>query len=426
MNSSHRIKVLLIEDDPGDARLIREMLADARGDEFQLEHAGDLTRGLERLAAGGIDVILADLTLPDSQGLPTFARVRGQAKKIPIIVLSGLDDEKLALRAVQEGAQDYLVKGRVDGHLLSRALRYAIERKRTQDQLALYAAELRLKNAQMEADLCMAREIQEAFLPDQFPSFPPGVPNESSSLRFCHRYQPSGAVGGDFFHVQALSGTRAGVFICDAMGRGVRAALVTSMIRALVEEMKPMADDPGQFLARINRQILAILGQPSPAPLVPGTGESSGNKMILIPTFLTAFYLVADSASGEVQYANAGHPFPFLVRMETKEVMRLPAVEGMPGPPLGLKEGAVYPAGKAILSVKDLVILFTDGLFEVTNPSLQHFGEERLEQEIGKRISLPCQLLFSELLGEIERFANSKKFDDDICILGMELARLVE
>jgi diguanylate cyclase (GGDEF)-like protein len=126
------IKVLLIEDNPGDARLIREALAQARDAPIDLEHADRLATGLERLSSGGIDIILLDLSLPDSQGLDTFLEAHTQAPGVPIVVLSGLDDEGLAVKAVRQGAQDYLVKGQVDTHLLVRALRYAIERYRMQ------------------------------------------------------------------------------------------------------------------------------------------------------------------------------------------------------------------------------------------------------------------------------------------------------
>lgn len=130
------IKILLIEDNPADARLIPELLREAKGFAFDLEPADRLSKGLYRLAEGGIDIVLLDLSLPDSQGFETFARVRDQAPGTPIVVLTGLDDGALGVRAVQQGAQDYLVKGQVDGNLLTRSLRHAIERKWTEERLA--------------------------------------------------------------------------------------------------------------------------------------------------------------------------------------------------------------------------------------------------------------------------------------------------
>src|SRR5579864_4927747 len=103
------IRILLVEDNSGDARLIQETLADATIGTFALERADRLSAGLTRLAEGGIDVVLLDLGLPDSNGLETFSAARARAADVPIIVLTGLGDDAVALRTVQEGAQDYLV-----------------------------------------------------------------------------------------------------------------------------------------------------------------------------------------------------------------------------------------------------------------------------------------------------------------------------
>jgi signal transduction histidine kinase len=126
------IRALLIEDNPGDARLIQEMLRDAGGAyaPVQLEHTDRLAGGLEHLAKHLTDVVLLDLTLPDSHGFETFVRVHAQVPDVAILVLSGLDDEALAVRAVHEGAQDYLVKGQADGGTILRCMRYAVERQR--------------------------------------------------------------------------------------------------------------------------------------------------------------------------------------------------------------------------------------------------------------------------------------------------------
>jgi len=128
------MKVLLIEDNPGDARLIREMLVEDGGD-FELFVAGTLSEGLASIESGGIDILLTDLGLPDSQGLETFTSEHSRAPDVPIIVLTGNDNEEMGSVAVREGAQDYLVKGRVDADTLGRCIRYAIERKRADEAL---------------------------------------------------------------------------------------------------------------------------------------------------------------------------------------------------------------------------------------------------------------------------------------------------
>lgn len=131
------IKVLLIEDSVFATRHTQKMLAEANGShiDVQLECAEQLSAGLKRLAEGGIDIVLLDLTLPDSHDLDTFTKVHTQAPQVPVVVLTGLGDEKLAVEAVRKGAQDYLVKGHIDSNLLKRSILYAIERKRVQEEL---------------------------------------------------------------------------------------------------------------------------------------------------------------------------------------------------------------------------------------------------------------------------------------------------
>jgi PAS domain S-box-containing protein len=138
------MRILLIEDNPGDIRLLQEYLKDgSAADGFQITQAGRLSTGLERLAEARFDAVLLDLSLPDSQGLDTLVRLHGAAKDVPIVVLTGIEDEALGVKLVQAGAQDYLVKGSVTGPLLMRSLRYAAERQRAEG--ALRESEERLR-----------------------------------------------------------------------------------------------------------------------------------------------------------------------------------------------------------------------------------------------------------------------------------------
>ena len=134
-----RLKVLLIEDNPGDRRLIKELLMESQLVLFELEWVKRLSSGLTRLAKGGIDSVLLDLALPDSQGLETLLHVHRHAPEMAIVVLTGLDNELLGVEAMQAGAQDYLVKGQINGQLLARAIRYAIERKHSESRLKYLA-----------------------------------------------------------------------------------------------------------------------------------------------------------------------------------------------------------------------------------------------------------------------------------------------
>ena len=135
--------VLLIEDNPADTQLIMEILREEPEHAMEILHADTLERGLKALAGGGIDVVLLDLTLPDSSGHNTFVMLHEHVSTIPVIVLTGMDDKEMAIRIVQEGAQDYLVKSLVDYTMLARSIRYSIERKRTLLEKDLLIGQLR-------------------------------------------------------------------------------------------------------------------------------------------------------------------------------------------------------------------------------------------------------------------------------------------
>jgi sigma-B regulation protein RsbU (phosphoserine phosphatase) len=283
--------------------------------------------------------------------------------------------------------------------------RQAEERERLINaELARSQAELRKKNEILEDDLKMAREIQQAILPQQYPAFPPDASPESSRLHFCHRYHPTGQVGGDFFNVLRLSDSRAGLFICDVMGHGVRSALVTAMVRGLVEELRPVAMDPGQLLTRINCDLRAILQQ---------TGT---------PLFTTAFYMTVDLEKREILFANAGHPRPFLIHRLSGEVELLKYPDGKGRPALGLFAESTYATASSPLAEGDLVMLFTDGLYEVEGPENRQFSQDLLLQTVKKHSSLHCADLFDAILEEIKQFSASQEFADDVCLVGVEAA----
>ncbi len=132
---SSPLELLLVEDNPGDARLVHEALRQAHNPSFQLTHATSLGDALRFLHQARFDAVLLDLGLPDAQGLDTLEPLGEAAPDIPIVVLSGMSDEAMAVQAVAQGAQDYLVKGRSDGGLLARAILYAIERKRSEQHI---------------------------------------------------------------------------------------------------------------------------------------------------------------------------------------------------------------------------------------------------------------------------------------------------
>ncbi len=151
VQTSKGIRVLLVEDNPGDARLIREALRAPGGPKFSVVVAGRLSEALEQLGQGGFDVALVDLSLPDSKGMDTFLRVREKARAVPVLVLSGLEDSEVAARAVREGAQDYVYKSQLLGDQLSRAILYALSRQQLMQQLEEHVKELHASEERYQA-----------------------------------------------------------------------------------------------------------------------------------------------------------------------------------------------------------------------------------------------------------------------------------
>src|SRR6202795_2927848 len=134
MNKKSTKMLLLVEDNPGDARLLHWMINEQGSNNMQLMHVECMSDAEKHLAERAFDIILLDLGLPDAQGLGAVRRAHAAAPRVPLVVLTGLDDESLAAQALQEGAQDYLIKGQIEGRGLLRALRYAVERKAMQRQ----------------------------------------------------------------------------------------------------------------------------------------------------------------------------------------------------------------------------------------------------------------------------------------------------
>lgn len=393
------IPVLIVDDDPVFSRFVRQ-LVESLGDELRcaptwVDSAEKAFKAIER---DHYELALLDYHMPGASGLDLLKGI--QRLPLPeqpaVIMLTASGNEAVAVEAMKSGAKDYLTKADIDVPPLMRAIKNALSQKRLAEQVAAY-------NAQVNADLEMARKLQESLLPQRYPSFPRTATPARSALRFYHRYFWTTRLGGDFFNVQDLSDTKAGVLICDVMGHGVRAALVTAMLRALVGDLAAEAGNPGTFLAEMNHRLTAILKQ---------IGE---------PLYATAFYLIADIEAGHLRYASAGQPRPLHVQRRAGVVAPL-RVPTSAGAALGLFADARYLTCECELAPEDLVLLFTDGLIEVTGNQDEEYGQERLLAAARQRIQLPLARLVDELIEDARRFSGDHEFSDDVCLLGMEAA----
>jgi sigma-B regulation protein RsbU (phosphoserine phosphatase) len=385
------IQLLLVDDNPVDAALAQQMLESLAKDlPVTTLWVSNAEQALGEVQHGQYDLMLLDYQMPGASGLDVLTAIHQlPANQQPaVIMLTASGSEKVAVEAMRRGARDYLRKDELDVAPLTRAIMTALSQKRLQDQVNRYIAQTR-------AELRMAHQLQHALLPQRFPVFPPGTEPAQSALRFEARYVSTTELGGDFYDVFPVGDRAAGVFICDVMGHGVRAALVTAMVRGLVEELRPAARDPGLFLTGINRGLFDIL------------------RTVEEPLFATAFYLVADAGRGELRYANAGHPAPLGF---AGEVAPLPTEAG---PALGLFADGAYRTTTQPAAHR--VVLFTDGLFEVVGPHEEEFGQDRLLAAARRHAALPAAALLDQLLQEARQFSAAGEFADDVCLLAVEV-----
>jgi sigma-B regulation protein RsbU (phosphoserine phosphatase) len=400
--TARRHHILIVDDEAPNRDLLEGLIESFGHDSIT---AGSGPEALEKISPE-IDLVLLDVMMPGMDGFEVVRQIRSRpdVDTIPIVMATALTEKEDRLRAVEAGANDFITKP-IDKTELKVRLDSQLRIKEAQDEVRQQREELRRRNAEMEADLDLAREIQQAFLPQQYVSFPRVVGPLEGALRFHHRYLPASTLGGDFTDILILSETEAGMFICDVMGHGVRSALITAVARGLVEELLPRAFDPGRFLSEFNHSLTAILGRSR------------------TPMFATSCFLVADVAAGTIRYANAGHPTPLRVRRQKGRVEPLPFESGAVGPALGVFPDYEYSTCQCDLEDNDLVMLFTDGLYEVEGEN-GCYDEDQLREAVQRRMALSASPLFDALLGEVQQFAGGQPFLDDVCIVGMEVTRI--
>ena len=274
------------------------------------------------------------------------------------------------------------------------------DKKESDMRAAAFAAENeRLKN-EMEADLQMAGALQKAFFPKTYPAFPRNAAPEDSRVEFCHYTHPWGLVGGDLCSIKAISETEAGVFLCDVMGHGVRAALGTAIVRSLIEEISPLEPDPGSFMRHLNERICPIFRQ-------------SDDLM-----FITALYLIIDTTNGKVRFASAGHPRP--VRYTSRCHLSASIHDPYRSPALALFEDTEYHTVEQQLDPGDVLLMYSDGIYETSNPDEEQYGKGRLATCVTDYARQPVRLMIDAILSDLHSFCASDSFQDDVCLVALK------
>jgi serine phosphatase RsbU (regulator of sigma subunit) len=384
--SPERVRVLLIEDDDGDALIVEELLHDA-GAPFILGRARSLAEA--DLALPGVSCVLLDLELPDSRGLQGVRRLQETRPELAVVVLTGISDEHLGEEAVAAGAQDYLVKGQVDGFLLQRVVRYAVERRRaeeTQRQLSearLYAAE----NSRLERGL----------LPSPLLSDP--------RLSVAARYRSGGQqmlLGGDFYDVVQAPDGWVHAMVGDVCGRGPDEAALGVCLRVAWRTMVLAGRPVGEILAAVQQAL---------------ENERQHDRLFATICMLS---IAPDRAHGRLHLA--GHPQPVLITADSVQELQAPV-----GLPPGISDASDWPSAEVSLGAEWSVLMYTDGLIEgKVGAGPERLGSDGLikliEKERGQDLGGPgrgrqASIVLIDALINQARELNGGDLDDDLAVL---------
>lgn len=266
-----------------------------------------------------------------------------------------------------------------------------------QSNLRKLAATYEKKNREMAEELQLAREVQQALLPDEFPTISGG----GSTMDFCRLYEPARLLTGEFFEVVPLGSDRVGFLMGEVFDKGVRSALIVSMLRGLIEKEMASAGDAGAFLTGINVGLAHLLVE-------------SGHEVKA-----TAFYGVVDLTKAEIQLSVAGHVNPIAVFVDG--VRQLVPPDHARGSALGAAERSSYGTVTAPLQGLRRLICFTEGFQNACNAEGEKFGVTRMLEEIERGGDL--ERVMERLAEAVKVFSGDRKFENAICLLGWEITR---
>jgi len=385
---SQKAKILVVDDVPRNVRLL-ELNLEAEGYRVVAAYSGQ--EALEKVEAEKPDLILLDIMMPEMDGYEVCRRLRKSKKTraLPIVMITayqkGVENK---VKALDAGADDFITKPFERYEVLAR-VRSLLRVKTLHDEL------LRA-NERLEDELIMAREVQQAFMPREYPNIP--------GLKFSHKYIPTFAVGGDFFDVQQISPGAVEVFVSDVMGHGPQAAMITGVIKTLLNQLSSRLAGPGYLLSQINERFHSLMASSD------------------LPMFVTAFCMVIDTLSGKYTYSNAGHPAPFLLYGQSGGSpirSRMEKLMSEPGPALGMIPNTFYESHEREMKSGDMLFFFTDGLQELMNRDGVQFGAEELQRAILNNMHLPPHSFVEAIMSAADAFSDGLSNFDDITLLAI-------
>ena len=360
-----QLSVLLVEDNRIAVAVVQAQLAETSLN-ISVRAVDSLESAVKHLGWERFDVVLLDLTLTDSQGLPTFERVQAVAADTPIIVLSGDENRELAIQAVRQGAQDYLSKKKVDSDTLVRSIRYAVERFRRQ---------------RAESELNAGGAIQQRLFPPTAPHLP--------GFDIYARYKPAQYAGGTSLDMFTLRREQLAIVIAEARGSGIDRALNLAATRSTIRAFASVSDDVGEILTRANATLAKDLTE---------------------ETAVSLFFLLLDQQSHVARFSSAG--FPGQVLNPAGRTIR---VLESHDPPFGLEPAAVYRVSRDIpLAEENSVFLATRTVANASNRIGETFGAKRLSDSVERCYKQGAKAILDHLFGEVKTFLSDSAHEEDL------------
>jgi serine phosphatase RsbU (regulator of sigma subunit) len=377
--------ILAVDDTPANLQVLAGMLKE-RGYRVRPVPSGKLA--LQAARHDPPDLILLDINMPEMNGYQVCEQLKADEtlKRIPVIFISALTDQLDKVKAFSTGGVDYLTKpfqmeelhARVETHLKLRQMQIDLE---------TYTRQLEAAQKRLELDLKLAREVQHGFLPLRTPEIP--------GYAFSAHYEPAYEVGGDYYDFIPLPGNRTAVLVGDVAGKGVAAALVMAKLSADARFCVLTETDPAAAFTRLN-----------------GLMSESGIE----GRFVTLMAAILDPAEHSVTLVNAGHPAPLIYHGADGTVVEAITKE-LPGFPLGVTEGFEYTSRQVYLKPGDLILAFTDGVIEATNPDGGQLESKGLCAAL-QGAHLSSRTIVEQVLKTLSEFSSGRRQSDDLTLVG--------
>jgi phosphoserine phosphatase RsbU/P len=380
---AHIPRTLIADDQPDVLAALRLLL---KGAGYQTESADSPKAIIEAIKKGDFDVVLMDLnytrdTTSGKEGLDLISRIQAEDNTLPIVVMTAWGTVDLAVEAMHRGVRDFVQKPWENSRLL-KVLRTQIQQGRTRRRQRQKATQRRQLDHTLHMELKEARQIQRRLMPAKSSQF--------GEIEIVSFWRAARLIGGDYLGAFALPNERAALCVGDVSGKGLPAALLMSHLHAALKTVAAEHDAPRDVCARLNQLMW-------------------GN--IPLNRFISSFYGVVDVSKRVLQYTNAGHNPPLLVRGDGKTT-RLT----IGGKVLGAFADSTYGHQEIQLQSGDRIALFTDGLTEIRNVAGEEFGEERLrELLVRERHRSPAELQ-SVIMDTVLEFSGGE-FEDDVALM---------